>query len=279
MAKSPVFRVSGASLSLVDKQPSSGAEPNAIAQYGDLVYVLNVGGSSNVVGFRLNGEGKLKRITDSVRFLTTNNSEGASLAFSTNGRFLLVSERATNNIDAFLVQHDGTLSPIVVNDGVGAWGVFLGVCSNGAALVSETGPAAGATMRPLYRPTRYTTMEPFPPSAPEFQLWVMLTAGMRLAPDGRFVYVSNAGSSTISGFVIGRSGSLTPIGSTVVGFNPAGSTNLDIAVSSDGKFLYTLNSGTGAIGIFGIQKDGTLTNRGTVEGLPENAGINGIAAF
>jgi 6-phosphogluconolactonase (cycloisomerase 2 family) len=71
---------------------------------------------------------------------------------------------------------------------------------------------------------------------------------------------------------------LTPLGGTVVGTNPSGSTNLDIAVSADGKFLYTLNSGTGTIGIFGIQPDGTLNKVGEAEGLAQATGFNGIAA-
>ena len=102
-----VFQVHGSRLTLVDKETSGGSEPNAVAQHGNLVYVLNVGGSSNVVGFRLNAGGQVQRIPSSIRFLTTNNSEAASLAFSPNGQFLLVTERATNNIDAFRVQADG----------------------------------------------------------------------------------------------------------------------------------------------------------------------------
>ena len=66
---------------------------------------------------------------------------------------------------------------------------------------------------------------------------------------------------------------------TVVGTNPPGSTNLDIAISSYGKFLYTLNSGTGTISIFGINQDGALTNLGDMGGLPASAGFNGIAAI
>jgi 6-phosphogluconolactonase (cycloisomerase 2 family) len=100
-----------------------------------------------------------------------------------------------------------------------------------------------------------------------------------VTPNGKFVYVSNAGSSTISGFAIGPSGALTPIGSTVVGSNPAGSTNLDIAVSADGLNLYTFNSGSGNIGVFTIHPDGTLTSLGEDGVFAKFAGFNGIAAL
>src|SRR4029079_11493117 len=99
-----------------------------------------------------------------------------------------------------------------------------------------------------------------------------------VTPNGRFVYASNAGTSSISGFEIGNGGVLTSLPGTVVGFNPAGSANLDIAVSSDGAYLYSLNAGSGAIGIFKIEHDGHLTNFGTLGGLPAAAGLNGIAA-
>jgi 6-phosphogluconolactonase (cycloisomerase 2 family) len=66
---------------------------------------------------------------------------------------------------------------------------------------------------------------------------------------------------------------------TVVGTNPAGSHNVDIAVSADGKYLYTQNSNTGAIGVFSIQSDGTLQEEEGVSGLPKEAGFNGLAAY
>jgi 6-phosphogluconolactonase (cycloisomerase 2 family) len=99
-----------------------------------------------------------------------------------------------------------------------------------------------------------------------------------VTPDGRFVYASNAGSSTIAGFAVAANGRLTALPGTVVGINPAGSGNLDIAISANGKFLYSLNSAGGTVGQFGINPDGTLTFLGTVGGLPAGSSLNGIAA-
>ncbi len=99
----------GSHLSPADRTPSGGSEPNAIAQHGRLVYVLNTAGSSSVIGFQLR-EGRLVRILESQRFLSANSSTCASVTFSPDGRYLAVTERATNNIDVFRVQADGRLS-------------------------------------------------------------------------------------------------------------------------------------------------------------------------
>jgi 6-phosphogluconolactonase len=272
-----VFRVHGSQLSLVDKVISGGSEPNAVAQYGNLVYVSNVGGSSSVVGFQLD-HGKLTQIPNSTRFLSTNNSGAGGLAFSPDGRFLVVVERLTNDIDVFRVQGDSTLSPIVVNPSAGPGAFSVSFAPNGAALVSETGPSAvpNGSAISSYEIATNGTLSPISTSVPTLgaaNCWNVVT------PDGTFVYTSNAGSSTISGFAIANTGALTALSGTIVGTNPEGATNLDIAVSSDGKFIYTLNSVAGAIGIFAVQKDGTLLNVGSASGISPLSGFNGIAAF
>jgi 6-phosphogluconolactonase len=269
------FRVSGTRLLLSDRVNSGGSEPNAVAQHGRLIYVLNTAGSSSVAGFRLQ-DGKLWPIDNSQRFLSANFVESASLAFTPDGKFLVVTERASNNLDVFRVLTDGRLSAIVVNPSVGPGAFSVVVAPNGAVLVSETGaggPASSAiSSYGIAADGRLQAISASVPTLGAANCWNVVT------PDGRFVYTSNAGTNSISGFAIGAHGALQPVGSTVVGINPAGSANLDITISADGRFLYSLNAASGAIGMFAIGHDGSLVNLGVRGGLPAAAGLNGIAA-
>jgi 6-phosphogluconolactonase (cycloisomerase 2 family) len=238
--------------------------------------VVNTGGSSSVAGFLLEG-GHLHYIKNSLSFLSTNTSGAASITFSPDGQFLAVTERLTNNIDVFKVLADGKLSPIVINPSAGPGAFAVSFAPEGVAIVSETGPAnvTNGSAVSSYAILPNGTLSAISTSVPTLgaaNCWNAVT------PDGRFVYVSNAGSSTISGFAISATGVLSALPGSVVGENPNGAGNLDIAVSADGQFLYTLNSSNGTIGIFAIQKDGTLSSVGSASGVGQDTGFNGIAA-
>jgi 6-phosphogluconolactonase len=273
-----VFNVHKAALDFLSKTPSGGAQPSAVAESRGLVYVLNSGGAGSLVGFRLD-DGHLKQIKNSTAFLTGTTTGGASLAFSPDGQFLVATERVGNNIDVFRIQPDGTLSPIVVNPNPAPGTFSVAFAPEGVAIVSETGPAGatnGSTIS-SYKVNANGTVTAITHSLATFaagNCWDAIT------PDGRWVFVSNSGSDNISGFNIGKDGSLTPIAGTVLGNNPSGSHNVDIAVSADGKFVYTINSQSGNIGVFAInQQDGTLTSLGQAGDLPKSVGFNGIAAL
>jgi 6-phosphogluconolactonase (cycloisomerase 2 family) len=272
-----VFRVRGASLTLLDQADSGGSEPLSIAQNGNFVYVLNGAAAGSVVAFEWDGR-KLGQIPNGTSFLSATSAGGSSVTISPDGKTLAVTERLTNNIDTFQIHPDGTLGPIVVNTS-NAPGVFAAsFAPDGAVLVSETGPANVPNSAAItsYSVTTNGTISAISQSVPTLGTANCWNA---VAPNGEWVYVSNAGSDSVSGFTIGGGGTLAPIGATVVGSNPAGSNNLDIAVSSDSSFVYTLNSGAGAIGIFAIQNDGSLVSLGEVDGLPKAAGFNGIATL
>lgn len=84
-------------------------------------------------------DGRLVGIPNSIRYLSATNTGPSSLAFSPDGRFLLVTEKVTNNIDMFPVNSDGSLSqPTITPDPIP--GVFDVVFSpDGAALIVQTG--------------------------------------------------------------------------------------------------------------------------------------------
>lgn len=273
-----VFRVHNGRLSFADREATGGSNPVAVAQYQNLVYVLNQGGAGSVVAFRIDGGGRLHEIDNATQFLSANATGGASISVSPDGRFVAVVERLANNIDIFPVQGNGAPAAAVVNASGGP-GAFSGrFAPDGKLIVSETGPAGGVNASAVssYAVQANGSLTAVSQSVPTLgaaNCWNAIT------PDGRFVYVSNAGSSNISGFAIGTDGSLTPIGSTVVGSNPPGSVNLDIAVSGDGQYLFTLNATVGTIGVFPIHSDGTLDQPNQLEGLPVHLGENGIAAF
>jgi 6-phosphogluconolactonase len=273
-----VFSVHKANLTLLNKTPSGGAQPSAIAEHGGLVYVLNSGGAGSLVGFQLDFGGQLKQIKSSTAFLTATTTGGASLAFSPNGQFLVVTERVANNIDVFHVEPNGTLSPIIVNSNPAPGTFSVAFAPNGEAIVSETGPASEPTgsATSSYTVNANGTLTAISQSVPTLgagNCWNAIT------PDGTKVYTSNSGSDNISGFNIAKNGKLTPISGTIVGENPTGSHNVDIAVTADGKFLYTINSQSGNIGMFAINQDGSLTNLGQTGDLPKSVGFNGIAAL
>jgi len=231
-----------------------------------------------VVGFHLDFGGQLTPIEGSTKFLSANDVAGASIAFSPDGQFLLITERLTNNIDVFRVKSNGILSPVVLNPSPGAGAFSLSFAPNGDAIVSETGLATATNGSAVssYSILPNGTLSPISQSVPTLgnaNCWNIVT------PDGKFVYVSNAGSSTISGFAIASNGKLTPIGATVVGRNPDDATNLDIAVSADGLYLYTLNSGSGTVGVFAVHSNGSLSPIQQAGDLPQFAGFNGIAAL
>lgn len=263
------FAVDGAGLTLVDTKPSNGSSPTALALSGDLLYVLNSGGNGNVSGFHIAG-GHLHAISGSTSNLSGTATSPTSVAFSPNGRFLVVTESATNNIDVFRVRENGSLSGMVVNASAGATPFAAVFAPNGALVVGNASNTISS-----YRLDWNQKLEVISDALP--------TLGMATCWDvvvrGRFVYADNAGSSNVSGFAIARDGSLSEVDGTIVGANPTGSTNLDIAASANGRFVYTLNAGSGAIGIFSTDTDGSLQRVGEADGLPASAGLNGIAAY
>jgi len=262
---------------LVDKESSGGAFPVAVTEYSGTVYVLNAGGSGAVVAFKADGVGKLYDIPNSRVFLTGSNSGGSSISVSPDGHWLVVIEKASNRIDVFPIQPDGTLGTVVANKSVTA-GVFATAFTpTGKLIVSENQPGGGDV-------SSISTYSINPDGSLTAVTQSLRTFGdgncwNAISPNGKWVYVDNAGTSTVAGFSIASNGALAPIAGTILSTLPDGAANLDMTISGDGKYLFNLLSGEGTIGVFSINGDGTLNPLGNIEGLPKTAGFNGVAAL
>ena len=89
---------------------------------------------------------------------------------------------------------------------------------------------------------------------------------------GRYAYVANQRSNTISAFLIdSTNGALTPISAP---YNSIGTTPAALAVNPNGTFLYVADNGTNTLSLFAIANDtGALTaqNASTVTGTSPDA--------
>ena len=262
---------------LVDTEPSGGAFPVAVAEHTGTVYVLNAGGSGAVVVFRADGSGRLHDVPNSTTFLMGLNSGASSISVSPDGHWLVVIEKASNSIDVFPIQGDGTLGTVVVNKSVTP-GVFATTFTPGGQLIVSENQPDGTDVSSIstYTISGNGTLTPITQSLFTFGDGNCWNA---ISPNGKWVYVDNAGTFTVAGFSIAPNGTLTPIGGTILSTLPSGGNNLDMAISGDGKYLFNLQSGVGAIGVFTINSDGSLNQLEDIEGLPKTAGFNGMAAL
>jgi 6-phosphogluconolactonase len=267
-----VFRVKkDGSLKLAEREPSGGVFPNSIAVTEDAVYVLNA--TSGSVGiFSYNESGNLHpRGTASLSAGAAGPSE---VRVSPNGRWLDVTERGSNTIDAFRIGEHGNLGTPVTSTSAGPAPFGFQFTPRGVLVVSQAGSASVSS----YTQSRDGALSVVSASVSNggqpAPCWLIVDRR------GRFAYSANAGGSSISGFAIGDDGSLTLItagGKT--GDLGAGGQPLDIDFGGDGHFLYVLKNGTGSIGAFVVNADGTLTPLADTPGLGARSGYMGLVAY
>jgi 6-phosphogluconolactonase len=242
----------GGDLSQIDRRPSGGGFPNAIAVHGDLVYVLNAGGAGNVTGFTMRN-GRLDRIPGGTHALTAASAGGSSLTFSADGSSLVVTERLTNTIDVFTIGATGAITHAATNVSHGDVPFSSVAVPQGAFVVAEAaGNSAGGSAISSYTVGAGGVLDTVTASLPtDFNAacWIAATS------DGQYAFVANAGSSMISTASIGATGALDILSAASAG------------------------TGAGTITGFKIGEDGALTLVSSTPSIPAASGQNGIAAY
>jgi 6-phosphogluconolactonase len=270
-----VMQAGAPGLKLLGTFPSGGTEPTSLALYKDLLYVLNAGGTPNITGFQLNPNGTLTMLPNSSRSLAGGAAAGpAQVSFTPDGSFLIVTEKATNLIDTYRVMPSGLANGPISNVSNGATPFGFAFGRSGALVVSEAaGGSSGTSAASSYQISRPSgSLVTVSPSVGDTQMgacWAVATN------DGRFVYLSNSASGTLSSYQVGSGGQIGLLNATS-GTTGSGTVPIDMAISASSEFLYALDDGTGAISAFRIGTDGSLTALSGATGLP--SGSQGIAA-
>jgi len=275
-----VLRVTNAGLALVDVEPSGGLRPVSVAVDGRLVYVLNnggaVGGADGIAGFHLSPAGDLSPIPGAMAALSGPSVGPAQIEFSPDGNFLVVTEKGTNLIDVFTLASDGTVASAASYASVGATPFGFEFGHRNQFFVSEAfGGAVDASAVSSYALDVAGMPGVISPSVGTTETaacWIVVSTS------GQYLYTTNAGSGSISGYRIRPDGTITLIDANgVTGATGAGSTPIDLAFSVNDQFLYSLNAGNGTISAFRVGPRGGLMTVGTTFNLP--AGTNGLAAW
>jgi 6-phosphogluconolactonase len=258
-----IFRVKDHHLQLTSKVSSGGTTPISITSYQNWVYVLNAGDNGSIAGFYVTSGGDLMPIANSVRQLNDKVTAPAQISFSEDGASLIITEKAANKIVSYNLTTSGTpgarhelasASPTPFGFAVGNQGyIFVSEAMQSALSVYRvTDAAITLTNGPV-------------PDKQNAACWVVLTH------NGKYAYVANAASNSISGYSVNASYEIALLNADGVtaatGMGP-----IDEALSSNSKFLYVLNSGSHTIRAFEINSDGSLDFLADGAGLPIGAG-------
>jgi 6-phosphogluconolactonase len=266
---------------------SGGVDPVSIGVHGNLVYVANAGpgsslGDTNYTGFRLDAGGHLRAIPDST-YVLPNDSKPGQVLFNGDGTKVAGTRIATSEIDSFTVGGDGRLVPapgspydaqaFSPTQGWGQLGSEFSPTDPSELFVSDAHTAAGGAAFPGLVSSFLDGLDGTltPVGAPVANdggaaCWI------EISHDGRFLFVVNTASASISSYAIGSGGTLTFLQSTGPGEIGAGAE--DARLSPDGSTLWVVEAGGNSVAGFTVD-GGILTPLAAAAG-PAGATPSGI---
>ena len=284
-----VFRVTARGLTLVQRISSGGNFPVSLTLYQDLLYVLNSGGNGNITGFTVTPSGRLKPIPGSTRSLNAGGGNPpnfiespAQVGFDPSGRWLVVTIKSLNQIDLFAVDDNGQpAADPVLNESNGSTPFGFGFDASGHLIVAEPfGPAteipagnAGAVSSYSIGNDGFLSL-----ISATVENQQTATCWIVLGPRNRFVYATNNVSNTITGYHLGRNGTLKLLNPNTGVTAESDTRPVDMGVTADGHYLYSLNAGSGTVAAYRINsRTGALSFLGKFDGLPKEDGAAGLA--
>jgi hypothetical protein len=244
---------------------SGGTTPVSVAVRGDLVYVLNAGGTGSIQGFYADsltpipGSNRTLGLTPGLTpaFLNT----PGQIGFTPDGRHLVVTTKANGSaIDVFAVTPSGSVAgPPVVNPS--ATPVPFGFTFDRAGHLVVTEAATSALTTYAIAPGGTLTELGSTADGLAALCWV--------TTNGSFFFGANAGSATVTSYTIGASGVPAIVASTSTDPGP-----IDLVASPDGHSLFVETGANDVVDSYAVQPGGSLVATGSAS--PELSGHNGL---
>ena len=271
-----VLQIKKNELEIVDVVNSGGIRPISLALHDDLLYVLNEGGTPNITGFDFDEDGTLTPLPGSTQPLIGGvAADPAQIGFNHDGELLVVTEKAGNRLNTYTIDDDGLPSAPIDNASNGMTPFGFAFNNADTLVVSEAfGGALNQSAASSYSASDDGILSVISGSVANSQTascWVVIPN------NGKFAFVSNTASGTISSYRINPAdGSLTLL-NPVAASTGMGSAPIDMTLSVNSRFLFVLLGGTQSVAVFGIGGgNGSLTPVDTVGGVP--FGAQGIVA-
>ena len=248
-----------------DVASSGGSRPVSITVRRGVVYVLNQA-SETISGLRVSREGRLQPLPNSTRSLSkssTGATAAAEVAFSPDGRTLVVTHKGDRTIDTFAVIGDYA-HRAVAHRSSGTTPYGFAFDRRGHAIVSEADASAVSSY--VVRGDRLRTITPSLSDHQAAACWLVVT------DNGHYAYTVNAASASISSYRIDSGGRLRLVASVAATTSGGGT---DAALSADNDELY-VRLANGSVASYAVGRDGSLTTQQDTKGAAA-VGAAGLA--
>jgi len=248
---------------------SGGSVPKSVSEREGLVYVLNAGDQS-LVGLRLTKD-ELVEVRGSRRELGSD-TDPAQVAFSPDGRKVVVTDRGANAILVYPVGADGLLGEPRATPSAGPTPYGFTFARDNTLVVTEAfGAAKGKAAVSSYR-LNGAGAELITSSVGNGRseiCWAVASA------DGAYVFATNFADGAVSRYGVSDTGELV-LEDAEAAVTSDGVPGLrDEGLTDDGEFLYAIDADGGRIYGWRVV-DGSLAPVGSWSGLPTT--VAGLAA-
>jgi 6-phosphogluconolactonase (cycloisomerase 2 family) len=256
------------SLTLAHTVSSNGTMPISVTVYGNWLYVVN-SVSANISGFTIGAGGTMTLIPGSNRALSVANAGPAQISFKPGGQYLVVTEKTTNKISTFPVNALGVTGAPNMQTSAGLTPFGFDFSGSNYIVVAEAGGGVpnGSTVS-SYSITNTANLASGPIATKQ-----SAACWTDVSKDGKYAFVTNAGSNTISSFVLNNSGILLSVNEVAAGTDKS---PIDITLSGNESFVYNVNSVSHTITEYKKGANASLTRIGEII-IPDHA--VGIAAW